>query len=64
MGHFLSSGIRVYEHAVDGELVGRTNYNWWQGMNEVDEILIDPALKIVAIGCEGGAMAVHYRWLH
>lgn len=64
MGHFLSKGVRIYEHDYNRDLVERRAYNFWQGLNEIDEIKMDPSLQIFGIGSEGGAMVVHFRWLH
>jgi len=60
----LSKAIRVYEHDLNGAMLGRDNFNWWQGMTEIDLIKIDPSAKIIATGSESGAMCVHYKWLH
>jgi hypothetical protein len=64
MGRRLSQGIRIYEHGVDREMMGRDSYNFWQGMSEIEALTIDPSVEILAIGTESGAMTVHYRWLH
>ena len=64
MGHNLSKGIRIYEHAGGRICVGRDAYNFYQGMNELDALKIDPSVEIFGVGSEGGAMVVHFRWIH
>jgi hypothetical protein len=57
----LSRAIRVYAHAANGELIRRDNFNFYQGMNEVEHVMRTPGAKVVAVGSEEGAMALHYR---
>lgn len=64
MGRFLSQAIRMYEHATDGTLLSRNNYNYQHGMILIESLLKKPIpmLKLVGIGSEGGAMVIHLRW--
>lgn len=64
MSDRLSRGIRLYEHDSNRDLVERRAYNYWQGLNEIDEIRADPSLQIFGVGSESGAMVVHFKWLH
>ena len=62
MSNWLSRGIRIYEHATNGMLLSRSNYNFYQGMNEIADLRITPGVKVVGVGNESGAMVVHYQW--
>lgn len=66
MGHYLSKGVRVYEHRTGGGYVDveRSAYNFYQGLREVEDLMLDPNVRLIGIGSESGAMVVHFRWLH
>lgn len=66
MGHFLSKGVRIYEHRESGGFtdVSRDAYNYYQGMSEVEDMLLNPNVRLIGVGSESGAMVVHFRWLH
>ena len=55
----LSQGIRIYFHD-HGNCISRFNYNFWQGMRQIT--IIKTLCPTLAVGCEGGAMAIHFRW--
>lgn len=57
----LSRAIRVYAHAENGGLIRRDNFNYHQGMNEIDAIKRTFGTTITAVGSEEGAMVLHYR---
>jgi hypothetical protein len=65
VSHWLSRGIRIYEHAPDRRRLGRDNFNFAQGMGEWESLQPDiktGLVRVLAVGSEGGAMAVHYQW--
>ncbi len=66
MGHFLSKGVRIYEHREYGEYVDRERnaYNFYQGMAEVEDLMLNPSVRLIGVGSESGAMVAHFRWLH
>jgi hypothetical protein len=66
MGHFLSKGVRVYEHREYDQYVDveRNAYNFYHGMAEVEDLMLNPSARLIGVGSEGGAMVVHFRWLH
>jgi hypothetical protein len=62
----MSKGIRVYWH--DDNIPSlrkwrrtRESFNIQTGMLVLKDLLEDPTVKIIAIGTEEGAMAIHYR---
>jgi hypothetical protein len=66
MSKRLSQGIRIYEHK-GRKLLSRDCYNFGHGMKEFDNRQLKAAFlhepfAVIAIGCEEGAMAVHYKW--
>lgn len=60
----LSNGVRVYEHDFkEKRHIIRNSYNVVHGVRMVQIHRQDSdLLKQIAVGCEEGAMTVHYRW--
>jgi len=57
-----SRGIRLYYHPRVGRRWDRTrdSYNYYAGLEAVRMLVNESSFKILGVGCEGGAMCLHY----
>jgi len=57
-----SKGIRIYYHTRTGRKWDRTreSHNYFTGLDAVRTLAKDSFVKILGVGCESGAMCLHY----